>query len=180
METGQPQPLDQTLERQRARSVAARRPDLRRRQRLRELSTRAASRSRQRLLNYADKEADCYPCHNGNVAARNVEAEFSKPSIHPVMKSTGLHDPMEANSLPAGSRHVECQDCHNPHASTATTGKTPGGVSGALNGVRGVNSAGANIPQVTFEYELCFRCHAETATGPAHVDRPVPAVEHAA
>ena len=129
---------------------------------------------RQRLLNYADEEANCYPCHNGNVAARNVEAEFSKPSIHPVMKSTGLHDPMEANSLPAGSRHVECQDCHNPHASTATTGKTPGGVSGALNGVRGVNSAGANVPQVTFEYELCFRCHAETATGPARVNRQFP------
>jgi hypothetical protein len=82
---------------------------------------------------------------------------------------------MEVTLVPSGaSRHVECEDCHNPHA-TATTGiKSPGGILGALLGVRGINIGGGEIAQVTREYELCFRCHADTAKGPSRVSRQFP------
>lgn len=129
---------------------------------------------KQRLLNYATEEQNCYACHNANVAAKNIEAEFSKPSVHPVMGTTGVHDPMESSLVPRSSRHVECQDCHNPHTANSAPKGSAGTVGGALAGVRGVSISGADLPQVTYEYELCFRCHAENAKGPARIERQYP------
>ena len=130
---------------------------------------------KQRLLNAQEEEQNCYPCHNGNVATKNIQAEFSKISVHSVLATSGVHDPAEPTLVSAGAmRHVECADCHNPHAANDTGKTTPNGVSGALNGVRGVNVAGAKISQISYEYELCFRCHGDTAKGPARVNRQFP------
>lgn len=115
----------------------------------------------QRLLNYAVEEDNCYPCHNGNVAASNVQVEFSKTSRHPVDATTGTHDPTEPAVVT--TRHVECSDCHNPHASKPGAGTPPG----PLSGVRGVSRAGAEVSSVAFEYEICFRCHADSPNKPA-------------
>ncbi len=112
-------------------------------------------------LNTAVEENNCYPCHNGNVAAKNVQSEFAKSSIHPVAATTGVHDPIE--SAVAQSRHVECVDCHNPHASNATAGTLPG----SLIGVRGIDINGAAINPATAEYQICFRCHADSPGQPA-------------
>lgn len=109
------------------------------------------------LLNLQAEEANCYVCHNGNVAKKNIQAEFTgKASIHPLASSTGVHDPAESAVI--GSRHVECQDCHNPHASNGATGSLPG----SLAGVRGVTLAGSEIRNATAEYQICFRCHADS------------------
>ena len=129
---------------------------------------------KQRLLNYAAEEQNCFPCHNGNVAPKNIQAEFSKVSVHPVMDTLGVHDPMEMALVPNGTRHIECEDCHNPHAANTTSSSMAGPIPGALAGVRGINVSGANVSQVTYEYELCFRCHADTAKGPARVNRQYP------
>jgi predicted CXXCH cytochrome family protein len=129
---------------------------------------------KQRLLNYAAEEQNCFPCHNGNVAAKNIQAEFSKPSVHPVIGSSSAHDPIETTLVPGASRHVACSDCHNPHAANNTASGLAGTVGGALAGVRGLSAAGTEVPQATYEYEVCFRCHAETAKGPARVERQYP------
>ena len=117
---------------------------------------------RQRLLNNAAEESNCYSCHNGNVAAKNIQAEFTgKSSIHPVASTTGVHDPAEAAVVQA--RHVECADCHNPHASNSSNGLLPG----SLAGVRGVSSGGTEVKPATAEYQICFRCHADSSNQPA-------------
>jgi predicted CXXCH cytochrome family protein len=114
------------------------------------------------LLNNAAEESNCYSCHNGNVAAKNVQAEFTgKSSIHPVAASTGVHDPVEPAVIQA--RHVECADCHNPHATNGSAGLLPG----SLAGVRGVNSGGTEATPATAEYQICFRCHADSPNQPA-------------
>jgi predicted CXXCH cytochrome family protein len=115
--------------------------------------------TRARLLNFADEEQNCFACHNGNVAAKNLQPEFNKASIHPILKTTGVHDPAEnpVNS----TRHVECVDCHNPHAANATAAAVPN-ASGALAGITGVNVSGALVKPLTMEYELCFRCHGDS------------------
>ncbi len=110
------------------------------------------------LLHSATEENVCYACHNGNVSAKNVQAEFGKLSRHTVSASSGTHDPTEPTIV--GTMHVECQDCHNPHASRSGAG-TP---AGPLTGVRGVNISGAAIGTVTSEYEVCFRCHADSTS----------------
>lgn len=116
-----------------------------------------------RLLTYAGEELACYVCHNGNVAAKNIESVFSKAHVHPVALTSGVHDPAEDTINPP--RHAECADCHNPHASKEGGGA--GGATGALAGVRGVNAAGAVVQAVSWEYELCFKCHADSTDRPA-------------
>lgn len=114
------------------------------------------------LLNTAAEENNCYSCHNGNVAAKNIQSEFTgKASIHPVATTTGVHDAAEAALIQA--RHVECADCHNPHASNANTGT----LSGSLAGVRGINQAGLDVMPATAEYQICYRCHADSSNKPA-------------
>ena len=124
---------------------------------------------RARLLNYLDEEKNCTICHNGSVASKDIQADFNKFSAHQILITSGIHDPMEdpVNS----SRHVECTDCHNPHASRATPAFAPN-APGSLAGVKGITSAGTVIKPINFEYELCYRCHADSVNrGPARVNR---------
>ncbi|HLP78313.1 MAG TPA: cytochrome C, partial [Candidatus Paceibacterota bacterium] len=101
----------------------------------------------------------------------NIQTEFSKASVHPVANTTGVHDPTEDSINP--TRHVECADCHNPHATKVQAATAPA-ASGALTGVKGVNASGAVVNPLANEYELCFRCHADsTARGTARVTRQV-------
>jgi predicted CXXCH cytochrome family protein len=114
------------------------------------------------LLNAAAEENNCYVCHNGNVAATNIQSELTtKSSIHPVAATTGVHD--VAESAVISSRHVECADCHNPHATNSSTGLLPG----SLTGMRGVDINGSEIKPATAEYQICFRCHADSTGQPA-------------
>lgn len=114
------------------------------------------------LLNAAAEESNCLTCHNGNVARHNIQAEIvGKPSIHPVGGTTGVHDPAEPAMIQ--SRHVECSDCHNPHAANAGTGPLPG----SLAGVRGVAMTGTGVGAATEEYQICLRCHADSPNMPA-------------
>ncbi len=111
-----------------------------------------------RSLNDAVEENNCTTCHNGNVAAKNVQSDMTKLSGHPVSATTGVHDPAEA--AVSSTRHVECADCHNPHAARSGPG-------GPLAGVRGVNASGVEVAEVTAEYQVCFRCHADSQNRPA-------------
>jgi len=125
-----------------------------------------------RLLNYLDEEQNCYPCHNGNVASKNIEAQFLlKSSKHPVAATTGIHDPTESSSAISG--HVECVDCHNPHVVNDVTAMPPY-VSGRLQKVSGVLSDGVTaILPAQYEYEICFKCHAASASQIPFIPRVV-------
>ncbi|MEW8053502.1 MAG: hypothetical protein AB2809_24380, partial [Candidatus Thiodiazotropha sp.] len=110
---------------------------------------------------HALEDLNCTVCHSGNVATENIAAEFNKFSVHPIGDTTGVHDPAEENII--RTRHVECADCHNPHSAGAGGGNPPG----ALAGVRGVDRFGAAVKPLVFSYQLCFRCHADSANKPA-------------
>ena len=125
-----------------------------------------------RLLTFPDQEQNCFSCHNGNVAAHNLQSEFNKLSVHPITLTGGLHDMAEDPINPP--RHVTCVDCHDPHAANAAR-KSPPLASGSLAGVKGVSSAGTVVHPITREYELCYRCHADSVgRGPALVTREFP------
>jgi predicted CXXCH cytochrome family protein len=113
---------------------------------------------RERLLNYDVEEENCFPCHNGNVASKNVKGEFNKTYRHPIASTKGVHKPTE-DPLWA-TRHVECVDCHNSHAANSTTANPPQ-ASGRLAGVVGISSSGTAVNPLTYEYQLCYRCHAD-------------------
>ncbi len=120
-----------------------------------------------RLLNYLKEEDNCLVCHNGTAmtgftAKNNIAGEYVKASAHTqaTMSLTAIHDPTEAALV--ATKHVECVDCHNPHqaqgpASTNAAGVTT--LAGPLTGARGIDIAGAAVAPVTYEYQICFRCH---------------------
>ena len=112
-----------------------------------------------RLLNHAKSEDNCFPCHDGTPGQKNIKNEFAKQSVHPVSVND-VHFSSEDLINPI-VRHVECVDCHNPHAANAVNASVPN-ASGALKGVRGVSKSGSGVNEVSFEYELCFRCHADS------------------
>jgi predicted CXXCH cytochrome family protein len=113
----------------------------------------------QRLLNLPQAEDNCLVCHSGSVATKNLANEFNKPSAHPVLTTSSLHDAAEDPTAPK-SRHAACADCHNPHAANSTPAIRPN-ASGALAAVPGVSASGAPLKTITREYELCFRCHGD-------------------
>ena len=119
-----------------------------------------------RLMNFTPEENNCLDCHNANVAAKNIQAQFAKTNKHNIYGYTGVHDPMEANW--AVTKHVECEDCHNPHATSATTAVAPF-VNGLNAGVKGINQSGNPVNPVQFEYEICYRCHSGNPWSPAAV-----------
>jgi predicted CXXCH cytochrome family protein len=128
-----------------------------------------AAGTKPRLLNFVNEEMNCYSCHSGKVAALDLQNEFNKISVHPITATAGVHDPVEDPVNPP--RHVECADCHNPHAANSAPADPPN-VSGALASVVGITAAGTVIHPLTKEYELCFRCHGDSlARGPAYVMR---------
>jgi predicted CXXCH cytochrome family protein len=116
----------------------------------------------ERLLRYQEEEKNCYDCHNGTVAQKNIYAQFQKISRHPVELTTGVHQPTESPTL-ITSRHVECVDCHNPHTVNPNPSSQTdvGGVSGMTENVSGMDkNRNAAVP-AAYEYEICFKCHAD-------------------
>ncbi|NOX60042.1 MAG: hypothetical protein GXP29_14445 [Planctomycetes bacterium] len=122
---------------------------------------------RNRLLRFRREEDNCLNCHNGSIAAKNIASEMRKPSGHPVHRFLGRHDPNEDPRLV--QKHVECSDCHNPHASRSQIVNRVdrpgiGQISDTMRFVSGVDRGGRPIDSARFEYEVCFKCHADNAS----------------
>lgn len=112
----------------------------------------------ERLLHFSKSEDNCLNCHDGSVARTNLISELSKFSRHDVKRYDGIHDLKElASSSPM---HVECADCHNPHAIQDVSAQAPF-VSGAMKGVSGITTSGSTTYNVQYEYEVCFKCHGD-------------------
>lgn len=123
-----------------------------------------AAGGHQRLLHFAKEEDNCLSCHNGTVARKNLQADLLQSSRHDVSRYDGVHDLKEA--VGASARHVECVDCHNPHAVQSYAAQAPQ-VSGRLFGVSGITQSGGVILQALNEYEVCFKCHGDN---PGRID----------
>ncbi|MBN1956894.1 MAG: cytochrome C [Desulfuromonadales bacterium] len=116
------------------------------------------------LLQSALEEGNCLTtCHNGSGDGINIQTPISQFYNHPMNYATGVHDPTE-NPLTM-SKHVECADCHNPHqvSDQGAPLDSPPDVNGRLTGVKGISISGAVLDQAGYEYEVCFKCHADNA-----------------
>ena len=119
--------------------------------------------NRYRLLNELAEENNCLPCHNGNVAFTNVAAQLAKPYLHNVYGYNLDHD--AAEDALVLTMHVECEDCHNPHAVNNAPAQAPL-ANGRLSGVAGVDQSGNPVDPLQYAYELCYRCHADSPSKP--------------
>jgi predicted CXXCH cytochrome family protein len=130
--------------------------------------------TRGRLLKVSRKGDDlCLGCHGGD-GTIPITPELAKPSSHAA--DTRLRhdagekpDAPEARRLPEDSvgspRHSSCMDCHDPHTSNTSPAVAPRG-SGALAGVWGIDLQGKRVAPAQREYEVCFKCHGDSANKP--------------
>ncbi len=120
------------------------------------------------------EENTCFLCHDGSVAASDIESELLKFSRHPVETTPNpSHDATKVENPLTMPLHVECTDCHNPHAAESSPPMisfnpnnpfdpdhaTAPAASGRIRGVTGIDIAGNEKAEVDYEYELCFKCH---------------------
>jgi len=125
----------------------------------------------ERLLKKMPEEEVCFQCHPP------IERIFVKPYNHPLDETVGVHDPTE-DPLTA-ERHVECFDCHNPHQAQKTRGgrggasASPPDITQNLVGVKGVNLSGVVVAEAEYQYEICFKCHADNSFAPPTVPRQI-------
>ncbi len=112
----------------------------------------------------------CIGCHDG-ITAVDVHNVSGRRSGHQPARFRPVHDPDEdPRTMPA---HVECVDCHNPHAvrpdpfaNTGALGANAiASLSPALAETPGISLGGSPVERASADYEVCFRCHA---------DNPVP------
>ncbi|WP_316364423.1 cytochrome c3 family protein [Candidatus Thiodiazotropha sp. CDECU1] len=122
-----------------------------------------------------DSEEDtCYLCHNGTVSQADILAEQQKFYHHPVEQTPNIdHDSARIENPLTMSLHVECEDCHNPHASFSSppmisfnpnnplggNHSTAPFINGSMAGVTGIDINGGFKPEADYEYEVCFKCH---------------------
>jgi predicted CXXCH cytochrome family protein len=132
----------------------------------------------------------------------NVESALNKTYAHPVLTTDGLHNPerdatdttkvRESATNLGTNRHAECQDCHNPHQASAGTSPNLGtpaspndlsnAASNVLKGVWGVTpswpaewsdvTSYTETDDITYQYELCFKCHSYYAFGLSPPEEP--------
>ena len=124
---------------------------------------------RKRLLRFQREEDGCLNCHNGSIASFNIAAEIGKRSAHTGRFRTGIHDPAETPFTMR--RHVECVDCHNPHAAEpnhigSVRGTLGGNIRGPNRHVKGLTISGRETDNATFLYEVCFKCHGDSVNRP--------------
>lgn len=117
-----------------------------------------------RLMKSELEENNCLDCHNGNVAEANIELEVNKMYGHNVYRYNKIHNPLE--KIETDVMHVECEDCHNPHAANNIEAEAPF-ASGAISKVKGIDRNGSPVLEIMYEYELCYRCHSESNLKPA-------------
>lgn len=147
----------------------------------------------------------CMECHtdSGSVqvggmsgGSGNIETVFGKTYRHDVTGYSGLHmfSPEEETRIYlSANKHVECNDCHNPHTAKAGLHSTNNGHvaagtnaisdSGPLTGALGAepnswqpwnygngwDQGGAGgwpstVSTAEKEYQICFKCHADYNT----------------
>lgn len=113
------------------------------------------------LLTGATVFDTCATCHTGQPdsgTAQDLSADFAKANTHDTKSDVGLASPIPNN--------VSCSDCHEPHTMTTAAAAAPN-VQGNFGTQTGINSAGISVASVQYQYEVCFKCHADNpATTP--------------
>jgi len=119
--------------------------------------------SSNRPLLIADENTLCISCHDG---IQNNENEL--PTLNDIrvpLNKLYIHLGME--ELHKMDTAISCSDCHNPHTIQENE---VGLISGVLFGVDGINTFGKPVSNVTYEYEICYKCHSTSTQTPFSIN----------
>jgi predicted CXXCH cytochrome family protein len=116
------------------------------------------------------------PAHGANLGTArlgggggvDIGRQAQKPSAHREPREGGSR----TGSLGGAARSGACVSCHNPHRTNDRPAEPPV-ASGRLDGVSGLDRNGARLAQARYEYEVCFKCHADHTPDVEYVPRVV-------
>ncbi|MBU0492466.1 MAG: hypothetical protein KKA73_12225 [Chloroflexi bacterium] len=131
------------------------------------------------------EENVCFSCHTSGASGTDVQPAFTSYANtttrffkHDVAATNGVHRVGQTAGTDFGgaNRHVECEDCHEPHEATRGPASAPM-LQRVMNLVSGVEPAWAApgapafftwLPQAEREYQVCFKCHSSFTTLPTY------------
>lgn len=130
------------------------------------------------------EETLCERCHDSTGPAglgtglnnMNIKDEINKRNTggsgHPVDDTSLAGRHVVSEALPITIKHVECYDCHNPHAVKPTN---------RVEGMKYIDISGtvrnpAQGDRQPYIYEVCFKCHGDTYNQVFANDTPFPDV----
>jgi predicted CXXCH cytochrome family protein len=120
------------------------------------------------LLTKAKVSDTCLPCHNGAQGANqgpDIAQTLTLPSIHDTKSAVNLPDHIPDN--------VDCKDCHEPHTTRSSAAGTGPLVKPLLGQIDGINLGGGAVARARYEYEVCFKCHADKAALNPYISRRI-------
>jgi predicted CXXCH cytochrome family protein len=139
------------------------------------------------VLRRAWPEEDlCFDCHTAGGSGTDVQGAFlnyvnTQTGLfkHDVAATAGIHHPGEGSGTDFGgsNRHVECEDCHEPHEATRGPAPAPM-VQREMHFRSGVDPAWVGpgsptsflwLPQAQREYQVCFKCHSSFTALPDYL-----------
>lgn len=127
----------------------------------------------------------CFQCHTSGGSGTNVQPAFTSYSNtatgyfkHDVAQTNGVHRVGQITGAGFGgaNRHVECEDCHDPHQATRGAASPPM-LQREMTGASGVDPFWTGeggpvsfswMPEAEREYQVCFKCHSSFTTLPAY------------
>lgn len=123
------------------------------------------------LLKGTNASESCLTCHSSQQSipqGQNIAADMNKISRHNLPSAA----PMVSNVLAGPGADVTCSSCHEPHTMQAGTASAPL-LPPRLGQISGMTIAGAAVDVAKYEYEVCFKCHADNATVPSGITRQI-------
>ena len=139
------------------------------------------------LRRLTGEEQVCFACHTSGMSGTNVQPAFTTYTNtltrffkHNVAGTVNLHLPRESGGASFANRHIECEDCHSPHASS----RTEASLTNAAPAIQQVmyKSTGVDplwtalgaptgftwMTRAEREYQVCLKCHSSYTTLPTY------------
>lgn len=117
------------------------------------------------LLRKATISETCLECHDGSHGrAANIADELRKAFAHDTQSPV---DPP-----PPASEHASCTDCHDPHTMSSGQSSAPA-VHSSFGRIDGLSGSGSPLKLASYEYEVCYKCHADTSTQQPFIPRDI-------
>ncbi len=129
------------------------------------------------------EESLCLSCHEDDGPGTAVGGAFDYVNsstsifIHDVAATDGIHRVGESHPEDFSGRHVECEDCHEPHKATRGLANAPF-LQREMTGISGVDplwtapgspTAFQWLARAEREYQVCFKCHSSFTTLPTYI-----------
>lgn len=110
------------------------------------------------LLAEAKVSDTCLQCHSGTAGANqgpNIAQTLAKVDPHDTKSPVNL-----SNHIP---NNVDCKDCHEQHTMQTSAVGTAPIIKPLMGKIDGVAAAGGPVVLAQFEYQVCFKCHADSS-----------------